>query len=498
MRSFLRKYIVIIVVVIIAIIGALIYFSQRNTTPTWTTDTVTTGTVSQIISISGTVDAVGTADLAFPVSGILENILVKEGDTVSKGQVIAILSHDDVKADYQDASAALKIARADLDELISGLRTEERDVTATTLEIATEELERVSSEQDDLVKNAYRTLLSTDLAGQPESKNNDATPPRITGNYTCKEGAYTLDIYRSGAQSGYSYRLTGIEDGTFSVYTDTSAPLGTCGLNIQFVTGESYGNSIWTIEIPNTKGASYVANRNAYDLALTKRENAIQEAKQNLILAKQNSTLDTATPRAEAVTRAQARVEQAEARLAVVSSQIKDHILAAPFDGVITRVDSVIGETIGTTPSFTMVSDTSFALTALVPEIDITKINVGQKADVVFDARQGEILPATTIFISPLAEEIDGVSYFEAKLTLDNPVPWLRSGLNADIDIIVDRHENVARIPKRYLRGTEGAYTVSLPNDDTEVPTPVTVTFMGNDGFVEIQGLNSGDTISAP
>ncbi len=496
--TFVTTRIKLLIGLIFVFILGVLFFGGGNDTPSWVTDTVSSGTVSQLISISGNVDAVGTAELTFPTPGILESVSVKEGDVVTEGQILATLAHDNLKADYQDAEASLRIAQADLNELINGLSPEERDVSKTTAEIATEELTRVTNEQNERVASAYRTLLSTDLEAFPENKDRESVAPIITGTYTCGEGAYIFDTYNSNAGSGYSYRLSGLESGTFTAYTDTSGPLGTCGLSIQFISNVNYGTSRWTVPIPNIQSSSYVTNQNAYNLAVTGRNNAIREAEQKLLLAKQNLLVDTATPRDEARARAEARVLQAEARLSVVGSQIKDAILTAPFGGVVTNVEPVVGETISSAPAITMVSEEAFALTALVPEIDITKIAVGQKADVVFDARRTETLSATITFISPLAEEIDGVSYFEAKLTLDNDIDWLRSGLNADIDIIVEKHENVTRIPKRYLVLEGDNAHVLTPQGETSIPKSVEVVFTGNDGFVEVRGLTVGDTIVAP
>lgn len=485
---------------LILIIGAIIFFTiqKKNEVPAWTTDTVSQGTVRNIISVSGAVDAIGSADLAFPVSGILESLSVKEGDHVTKGQLLATLVHSDLKAEYQDAQASLRIAEANKDELVNGLRSEERDVSRTTAEIAKEELTRVTNEQNDRVKNAYRTLLSSDLQARPQKSDDADTPPVISGTYTCTEGTYTIETYSSSARSGYSYKLSGIESGTFTAYTESPSPLGACGLQILFAEGVAYGKATWVIEIPNTKSSSYVTNLNSYKLALTQRDNAIHEAEQKLTLAEQNNVLDNATPRAEALAREEGKVLQAQARLSVIEAQIQDHILYAPFDGTITNIDPVPGEALTATPAVTMVSNDAFALTALIPEIDVTKVTIGQKADVVFDARQSETLPATVLFISPLAKEVDGVSYFEAKLTLDQNVDWLRSGLNADVDIIVESRDNVTRIPKRYVGGQEGAYTVLIPNGKETKILPISVPFTGNDGFVQVEGISVGDTIIAP
>lgn len=494
---FRKRYTYGIAAIIIFVVLLIVVFS-RDKAPEWITDTVTEGPVQNIISVSGVIDAVGTAELAFPVTGTVESIAVKEGDTVSAGDELARIFHNDLKADYQDAEAALQIAIADKDELLNGIQQEERAVSATTLTIAQEDLTRTTNEQYDKVNNAYRTLLSLGLEAEPDNKGTNATAPVITGTFTCKEGAYRLDMFSSGSQSGYSYRLSGLENGTYSAYTQAPAPLGKCGLFIQFSETGRYSNTSWTITIPNTKGASYITNLNAYNLALTQKTNAITEAEQKLLLAQQNNALTVAAPRSEAIRREEARVLQAKARLSVIGVQMQDHIIKAPFNGVVTSIDSVPGETVGNEPVITMVSEEDFTLTALIPEIDITEINIGQKAHVVFDARQNEILPATVFFISPLAKEIDGVSYFEAKLSLDQEYSWLKSGLNADIDVVLESRENVTRIPKRYLVENEGSYSVLVPRGKNATSVPVTVTFIGNDGFVEIEGLSVGETVIAP
>ena len=487
-------------IVSLAVLLILVYFVQRaqNAIPNWTTTVVENGSVSQIISVSGTMDAVEQAELSFPVSGTLDTLLVKEGDAVLRGTKLATLKHDGLSAEYQDAYASLLIAQADYTELTAGLRPEERDIARTKVDIATEELARVTREHDDRVQNAYHTLLSTDLEARPINKNTSDVPPTVSGTYLCNEGTYTLDMFGSGTQSGYSYELSGLETGTFSAYTETPAPMGTCGLSIQFVDGETYGNSVWTITIPNTESSTYVTNLNAYILAQTERENAIRTAEQNLALARQTEILDTANPRSESRARAQAKVLQAEARLEKIDAQIRDNVLTAPFDGVISHTNLIPGETVGTEPVLTLVSKGAFELTALVPEIDITKIKLEQKALIVFDARPNERLSASISFISPLAREIDGVSYFETKLILDDTIDWIQSGLNADVDIIIERHDAVLRIPKRFLIRENDSYSVLLPDGKDTRSVPITVRFEGNDGYVHVEGLNEGDTIIAP
>ncbi len=495
----LKKHkILIAIAFLVIIIFTVRHLRSEKPSDTWTTTTASRGDVQNIVSISGSVDAGGTADLAFPQGGILESISVREGDVIEKDQILAALNYADIRAEYNDAYAALAITKANRDELISGIRPEEEHITQTKVAIAREDLARITAEQDKRVANAYRSMLSTDLEALPTRNEPEDSFPAVSGTYTCDAGTYTLDVFRSNARSGYSYKLSGIETGTYSVTTESPSPFGVCGLRIQFVDGKSYGNSTWKIQIPNTRSASYVTNENAYKLAQTQRENAIEEAEQALILAEQNADLDIAEPREEARTRSDAAVIQAEARLESIKAEMDNHVLSAPFKGIVTKVHPVVGEIVGSEPVITITTNDAYVLTALVPEIDITKISLDQKAEVVFDARQSEKLSAHIIFISPLAREIDGVSYFEAKLAFDAEIPWLRSGLNADVDIILEKRTNVLRLPKRYLIEENGVSKVQVPDGETLRNKEVSVVFTGNDGYVEITGLDEGATVVAP
>lgn len=491
-----------ILVTVLAIVFFIIVFTivrSKNSEPEWTLGTVETGTVATSITVSGTVDATRNADLSFPIAGVLKSLLVKEGELVQKDTVLAELMHDNLSAQYQNAFGALVIAKADQAELLTGIRPEERAIAMTKVEIAKDDLARITREQNEKVTTAYRALLSTDLVARPKDKSNADTPPTVYGTYTCAEGTYTLDLFGSSAKSGYSYRLSGLEGGTYTAYTESPAPMGACGLTIQFEDGVSYGGSVWHIAIPNTESASYITNKNAYDLAITTRDNTINAASQALKLAEETASLTTAIPRAESVTREEARVTQAEAQLASINAQINDHILKAPFDGVVTHLDLAPGEIVATDPVLTMVSEGYFEIEAIIPEINITKIAVGQKADVVFDAAPLEPLTATITHISPVATEIAGVSYFETTLILDEPKPWVRGGLNADINIIIEKHEGALRIPKRFLiEADDGTYSVLVPDENQTRSVPVTVVMQGNDGYAHIEGLNEGDSVVAP
>ena len=311
-------------------------------------------------------------------------------------------------------------------------------------------------------------------------------------------GVYVLEIFGSSAQSGYSYKLSGLERDVDSVYTGAAAPLGSCGLRIQFEEDGYFSSTDWTVAIPNTSSASYLTNLNTYELAVEQRDKKIAEAKEAIDLAKKEQTLENATPRNEALDRANAAISQALARLASVDAALSDRVLRAPFAGTITDISVLAGETVNNTPVITLLSEDEFELTSRIPEIDISKVALGQSAEIVFDAESSETLRGTVIFISPLATEIDGVAYFEAKLTLDNPPVWLRAGLNADVNIIVDEYNNVLRLPKRFVITRDNRDYVLLREGENIIEQEITRGFTGNEGYIEVTGLNKGAEVVAP
>ena len=495
-RSF---YIVCTVVVIVGVVLMMFGVGQKEPEAR-VTASVETGSVRQLVSVSGIAEAEQNASLAFPVAGIVKTVNVKKGDVVNTGDILIELERDALLADRQDAVSKVTQAVSSRDELLAGPTDSARDVTTQTLAQARESLETVRSNEARKIENAYRTLLSDGLTAYSTDPNEDSTPPIISGTYTCtEEGTYRLELYSSGAQSGYSYYLSGIESGTYTVSIRQAIALGNCGLRIQFDADSNYSRAEWLIDIPNQKSATYVQNRNAYALSVTQAESAIANAQQAVTLAEANATNSNAAPRTETLVRANAAVSQAQAQLARIDSTIRDRILRAPFGGTVTDVDVLPGETVTTAPVLTLLAESNFEITARVPEIDIGKLLNQQKVELVFDAKSGEVLSGRINFISLQATKIDGVAYYEVLIVLDETPEWLRSGLNADIDIVVAETTDTLRIPSRFLVNSETGYQVLVQQADRLISTTtVELVLEGNDGYTAITGLTEGDILVAP
>ncbi len=261
-----------------------------------------------ITSSTAPADA-SNVSLGFTQGGNLAAISVVYGDTVYKGQILAKLSAPQAEGAVQQAKGALDLAEAQYASLNNQYSTTKK-------------------QQDTLVDNAYRTLLSSGLEAVPNKQ--DTNTAVISGTYTCgKEGSYILKPYASGdSDSGYSINFSGLETGLIGVKYDTPVALGNCGLQIKFLKTDTFNQfTTWTIAIPNTKSAVYLANKNAYDLAVNNREKILTD------LALTIGT-DTAS---NSVAKAQIDVARGAYQTALGAYQ--NTLIVSPIDGIVTFVD---------------------------------------------------------------------------------------------------------------------------------------------------------------
>ncbi len=475
------------------------YLTVTNQGAEQPTHTVTTGPVTETVSVSGFVEADNEVELAFPQSGRVTDMYVEQGDLVQAGELLGTIANSGLAAARQAAAANVTQAEAARDELQNGQTSEEAAVTEATVAKARAAWEQTNATELQKVEQARIALFSTGLTARSDDNEDEATPPTITGSYTCtEEGNYTLEAYRSSTDSGYSVRYSGLETGTIPLTTSQPTTLGDCGLSLEFTAGDQYNNSKWTITIPNPDNSSYAALLSAYELAQDQAEQNIQAAKDALTLAEATASRETAAPRVEALLAANAAVSAAQAELSRLDAQLQNYAIYAPFTGTVTDVLLSPGEVARTTPAVTLLANDTFTLVARVPEIDITRIATGQTVTAHFDANPEEPQTGTITFIAPRATEIDGVGYFETNIELATTTNWLRAGLNADVEITISELTDSLRVPKRFVyTAADGTpYVYQAGPEPTQ--TPITITAEGNNGYVAITGLADGDVLTLP
>jgi len=281
--------------------------------------------------------------LAFPKSGRISNVFVKSGDSVKKGQILAELASIDAKGAVSQASGALDIAKANYEKILNGATGADIDVLKAAVSKAQNNLDKTTSTQETLVKNAYFNLLNSTPEATPKNGTSDYVAPIISGNYNLgKEGTINLTSYYS--QGGTAFTTTGLVDGSGTGNAIISQPIGNSGLYIKFPSTTNINVNDWIIEIPNKKASNYLTNLNAYQAALKTQSQMVSGATSDLEQAEASLNAKQAAARPEDVSIAKAQVDSAQGALEIAQGSYNNNIISAPADGIITVVSVNIGE----------------------------------------------------------------------------------------------------------------------------------------------------------
>ena len=98
--------------------------------------------------------------IAPDITGRLQSVLVSAGQRVSKGEVLAVLSSPELSASVDEAGAAAAQARADRNNVFSGVRKEEIDISSENVRTAEANLVLAKQQYDRAAALASKSFMS--------------------------------------------------------------------------------------------------------------------------------------------------------------------------------------------------------------------------------------------------------------------------------------------------------------------------------------------------
>ena len=177
-----------------------------------------------------------------------------------------------------------------------------------------------------------------------------------------------------------------------------------------------------------------------------------KETLENMKLSKNEDTFSKEQRDAQ-----RAQIRAAEANVSTILARFGDNRLFSPIDGIVLKRNVELGEIVlPTNPILSIGNPKNLIIESNVPESDIAKISVDQKADVTFDALPSDrIFETTVISIDPSSTVIQDVVSYRIKLNLASADDVLKPGMSANIDVKTSAKEDVLMIPIRAVK-TEG------------------------------------------
>ena len=479
-----KKRIVIWAIVgVVVLLGVLGYLRMRSNIAaaqrtTYDIVAVTRGTIEVKVKGSGSVEP-KVDDTAYAgSSATVEEVQFENGDTVSEGDIIALLSSDTLESQkdtleqqIDDADAAITTMRS-----VSGSEYIYAYVEGTVKAVYAAEGESADVATD---RDGALAVICPDGLLKATFESSAAVIPGQKVTVTI--GAQSVDG-----------EVTAVQNGSVTVrFEDDGFALGASAV----VTGQD-GAQIGEggVEVANPV---YITGRGGVI------EKVYAEAEEEVSRGDKLFKLD-----GEVLSDAlYAQIEEREGLqddLDDTLADIEGLTVRADADGVITGLDLSPGQMVQAgAPLFTIKSNGDFKIDVEIDELDIAGIETGEAATVTFDALPGESFTATVDKINPVGVSINNVTTYTVTLALSG-APGVMLGMSADVEIVSESAQDVLLIPAEAIQVVGESKYVILEEDvdpeaDSTTATHQVVTGITDGVSIEIkEGLSDGDRIAVP
>jgi len=169
-------------------------------------------------------------------------------------------------------------------------------------------------------------------------------------------------------------------------------------------------------------------------------------------------------------------VAAVESRIAAAQAALSQAWIEAPFNGVITLVDTQPGDKVSiNSPAFRLDDLSSLLVDVSVSEVDINQIQPGQEVRMTFDAIRGKEYKGLVTEADRVGSDVQGAVEFMVVVELTDPDEEVKPGMTAAVNIVVDELEDVLLVPNRAVRFQEGKQVVYILKDDQVVPVSIQI-----------------------
>jgi HlyD family secretion protein len=318
----------------------------------------------------------------------VQQLLVKEGQRVQQGQVVAILDNRDTSmAVVEEAKAKMQESRANLAQVRAGspkdVQAQKFIIARLQAQLAGEKeaqqamISRIAAQLsgEKIAQEATVTRLEAELLGQRESLK--ATVERVRAeqrNAQVDSGRYEF-LYKQGAisqQERDRRQLNAVT--TNQQLIESQASLKRAISTIKQQISEARANQVKTLNTLQQQLIEATANRNKTIATLQKQIDEEREKLNRLLVV---SPLNVQV--------AQAQVTNAIALMRKAQAELRQSYVKAPSSGEILKIHTKSGEMMGVNGIAEIGQTDQMFVVAEVPEDSISKIRLGQTATISSD-----------------------------------------------------------------------------------------------------------------
>jgi len=520
-KIFQKKIIIVLGLIVVVLAGYFGYkvFTNKNKETRYVLTQVKKGDISVSISGSGQISASNQIILQPKVSGNLVYLGVKNGQFVKAGTLIAKIDTTDAQKAIRDADLSLESAQLSLTQAQGSSPLDEKSLKGQALSYMSTALNNTKN-----IINSFQDIFFTDISNQNIGlkyliehyshtvkyyAQDDVDYNTVISNdfdIMKKENDINNALYSNLNQNSSLKEIENVLDQiteTTKMVSD-SVHLGYQLLN-RYEAVLSDNNLTSNI---NVRNVTTDVNTIATYLTLVDSNNTNLLSTQKSIKTFNDTSLN-ATP--FSIQSLQLTIKQKENALQDAKDKLNDYYVYAPFDGEISSVSVSNGDAVSSATSLAILITNQKIAEISLNEIDMAKVQIGQKTTLTFDALPDLTISGTVAEADPIGVESQGVVSYTIKISLDKDDERLKPGMTVNADITTETKQNALLLSNAAVK-TQGNinYVEVVNNPDvnatSEMKNGITLSTapkrqpikigISNDEFTEIlSGLNEGDYV---
>ncbi|MDR3586722.1 MAG: HlyD family efflux transporter periplasmic adaptor subunit [Desulfosporosinus sp.] len=444
-KWFRKKWVTIGVVSVLVLGGGYWGYNHFTTKPAVTTNITAKakmGTVSKVITATGTVSFPHSIPLTFTQAGQIVALNVKMGDSVKAGQVLAKTDDSSLQLAVTQQQAAVTSAQAKLQTLKESFNTQTLASAQSAVALAQQG-----------VATAQQSLTTAQQNAEPNYLANQVSLAKSVVQQASND-------YAKAQQSGTTASSTALNQALVALTTVQNAQNG---------------------------GAAQ---------ALVSVQAQCRSAQAGLTSAQAQLALQEQGPTSGNIASAEADINTAQVQLASAQKDLLNAEIIAPVDAVVVSAPLQLGQKSDTTSIITITpTGNNLEVNASIAQSDIAQVKVGQKVDITLDSNADQKISGAVSLVAIQGTTVSNVTTFAVTMTVDQASDLLRAGMNANVSIIVAEVKNVLTVPSGAIK-TIGDKKEVIVSAMTSAKSSGQVDQAANVQYVPVEiGLDDGTNV---
>ena len=422
--------------------------SSGKAAATYARARVQLGAMSDTVYGTGTTSAKNQPNIVAEADGTLTDLRVAIGDPVKAGDVIAVITNDELDAAITDYEFALW----DLDDTI-----QDTSAGANVLSVRAPMAGRVMALYGEVGED---TLAVFRREGKLAIISTDGRMKVVLNDIPVSAGVKLGDTV---LVKGESFEMEGsVSDltlqGTKATVTilDDTLPMG-AQVTVCSAAGDVLGGGALEVNKPmevSAYGGTIAAVRAKVGQEVDRRDILFGLEDSPLTLTMENLRLQR---------------EAAAKDLETAKAQRENLIVLAPCDGIVASLDVKEGDAITSgTAVGSILQGEDMKLTIAVDELDVVDVEIGQNVTITIDALSGVELSGEVYKVAPVGSNSGGVTTYSVELAFDAAGTGVRSGMNATGEIQIASKQNAVYVPVEALMTINNRMYVMVEDGGTQ------------------------------